>query len=193
MSIRAISKRELYKQIKEEFENKEISKDIKEIIDYTKISEKEYPIPVVKIAKNLGFIVVKQELDEDFRGYMAVSKKIEKKFGKDKIICVNSNDNLEYQRFTIAYEIVQYWLKFKKNTDDKNDINYYDVCRTTDINDGMEEQVNDYVINLLMPFKEFSRKYIELSNNKDKVEILMKYFEVPRRAVDLRVIELGLY
>ena len=43
-----------------------------------------------------------------------------------------------------------------------------------------------------MPTKEFKRKYNKLNGDDNRIEKLMGYFEVSRKAINLRIIELDL-
>lgn len=163
--------------------------DISEITDkiIRDLNINEYPIPIVKIVQALDFIVGKQKLQETFSGYIAIGEKIREKFGKDRFICVNSTDCIGHQRFTIAHELAHFLFDFKKSA------TYYNTYRTTDSDNKIEKRANAFAANLLMPAEEFRRIYNDiLADNEKKIEILMKYFEVSRRAIDLRIIELGL-
>ncbi len=177
-------KRELVKEIKKiPIENTNISDITDKIISYLNVNE--YPIPIVKIARAMNFIIGKQELDDTFSGYIAIGDKIQEKFEKDRLICVNSKDNLGHQRFTIAHELAHFLFDYRGGE-------YYNTYKTTDVNNSSEKRANKFAANLLMPTKEFKRKYNKLNGDDNRIEKLMGYFEVSRKAINLRIIELDL-
>ena len=170
-----------------------MSKDIENISDITQkiikdLKSKKFPIPIVKIMKELNFLVGMQELEDNLSGYIVISEDIVKKFGKDKLICVNSKDSLGHQRFTIAHELAHFLFDF--NPVQSNE--YYNTYRTDDVDNEKEQRANKFAANLLMPEEEFAKIYSDLCNDDEKFEKLIKYFEVSRRAIDRRIIELGL-
>lgn len=167
--------------------------DIENISDITQkiikdLKSKEFPIPIVKIMKELNFLVGMQELEDNLSGYIVISEDIVKKFGKDKLICVNSKDSLGHQRFTIAHELAHFLFDF--NPAQSNE--FYNTYRTDDVENEKEQRANKFAANLLMPEEEFTKIYNDLCNDDEKFEKLIKYFEVSRRAIDRRIIELGL-
>ena len=151
------------------------------IIDSLK--NKEFPIPIIKIMKELGFAVGVQKLPDPLSGYIAVSKDVEKKFKKDGIICVNSKDSLGHQRFTIAHELAHFLFDY--NIENKE---YYNTYNTNDVENDVEKRANTFAANLLMPEKEFKQKYLD----NWEIEALKKYFGVSERAIIKRVVELEL-
>ena len=60
--------------------------------------------------------------------------------------------------------------------------------------DSVELQINanKFAANLLMPEKEFEQQYNKYYNDIDLYAKLEEYFQVSRRAIDRRIIELGL-
>lgn len=167
--------------------------DIENISDITQkiikdLKSKEFPIPIVKIMKELNFLVGMQELEDNLSGYIVISENIVKKFGKDKLICVNSKDSLGHQRFTIAHELAHFLFDFNPAQSKE----YYNTYRTDDVNDENEKRANKFAANLLMPEDEFKKVYMQLYEDEEKFSKLIEYFEVSRRAIDRRIIELGL-
>jgi len=167
--------------------------DIENVSDITQkiikdLKSKEFPIPIVKIMKELNFLVGMQELEDNLSGYIVISEDIVKKFGKDKLICVNSKDSLGHQRFTIAHELAHFLFDFNPAQSRE----YYNTYRTDDVDNKNEQRANKFAANLLMPKEEFTKIYNDLRNDDEKFAKLIKYFEVSRRAIDRRIIELGL-
>lgn len=151
------------------------------------LKSKRYPIPIVNIMKELNFIVGKQRLEDDLSGYIVINDEIEKKFGKKKMICVNSNDSWGHQRFTIAHELAHYLFDYNMQEPE-----FYNTYRTTDVNNDIEIRANTFAANLLMPEKEFKKQYDKYYDDIDLYSKLEEYFQVSRRAIDRRIIELGL-
>lgn len=167
---------------------------IEKVSDITKkiiqdLKSQEFPIPIVKIMKELNFLVGTQELEDNLSGYIVIDNVVEKKFGKDRLICVNSKDSLGHQRFTIAHELAHFIFDYKPT---ENNLEYYNTYKTDDEDDEIERRANKFAANLLMPEDEFKRKYNELKNDDEKYIKLVEYFEVSRRAIDRRIVELGL-
>lgn len=150
------------------------------------LKSKEFPIPIVKIMKELNFLVGTQELEDNLSGYIVISEDIVKKFGNDKLICVNSKDSFGHQRFTIAHELAHFLFDYAPVQSDE----YYNTYRTDDVDDEKEQRANKFAANLLMPEEEFRAKYEELRYDDDKLAKLIKYFEVSKKAVLLRIREL---
>ena len=173
-------------------EIRKMPKDVDKISDITEkiindLKSKKYPIPIIKIMKELNFIVGKQRLEDDLSGYIVINDEIERKFGKKKMICVNSEDNWGHQRFTIAHELAHYLFDY-----DMKEPEFYNTYRTTEVNSEKEIRANKFAANLLMPEKEFKKQYNKFYNDIYIYSKLEEYFQVSRRAIDRRIIELGL-
>ena len=154
------------------------------------LNSKEFPIPIVKIMRELDFYVGMQELDDNLSGYIVIDKNLEKKFHKDKLVCVNSKDTLGHQRFTIAHELAHYIFDFNPESSEV----FYSAYMTDHADEIDEKRANKFAANLLMPKEEFENMYNKFckENESDLIEKLLNYFEVSKRAVELRIIELGL-
>lgn len=167
----------------------------------TMFSSGEYPVPVVGIAKNLGFKVFNMDMDDkNLSGMIAIDKKWKKTFGTDKVIVVNKMDSNEHNRFTIAHELAHYLFDSVPGGE------YYNTYRTDesqwDVNnkeiDDRERVANYFAANFLMPSLDFRRKYNEflnlgMINGSEQLESeLANYFGVPRTAVKIRFNELGI-
>ena len=167
-------------------------KEVEHISDITQkiiddLKTKEFPIPIIKIMKELGFIVGQQELEDELSGYIVISEDITKKFGKDRMICVNSKDSLGHQRFTIAHELAHFLFDY---SDEKAE--FYNTYRTDDVENEAEIRANRFAAELLMPEDEFLKQYKKMGNDVQIVTKLAEYFQVSNRAIDRRFIELGL-
>lgn len=170
-----------------EIKNMNMSKIANTIIDDLKT--KEFPIPIIKIMKELGFIVGQQELENELSGYIVIGNEVKEKFGANKLICVNSKDSLGHQRFTIAHELAHYLFDFNEGQ-----LEFYNTYRTNEVDSLEEERANQFAANLLMPEDEFKKVYDDLRSKSDSniFEKLVNHFQVSRRAIDRRIIELRL-
>lgn len=182
----------LVAQIKQ---NKNVTKD-----DMPSIANKilkayyieKMPVPIVQLAKKLCFSVFQQEFDKDnISGIIAIDPELREKFGNDKIITVNTKDNLGHQRFTIAHELAHYLFDFDENSSTQ----YYNAYDTTGSDNEIEERANFFAANLLMPRDEFVEKYNEYNGVFTLYDIVLKLsddFQVSASAIKKRIEELSL-
>lgn len=166
--------------------------DISNICNITKkiiddLKTKEFPIPIIKIMKELDFLVGQQELEDELSGYIVISDDVRKKFGKEKMICVNTKDSLGHKRFTIAHELAHYLFDYSRERAE-----FYNTYKTNDADNPREQRANRFAAELLMPEDEFMKQYKKLSGETQIVKKLAEYFQVSTRAIDRRFIELGL-
>lgn len=174
---------------------REMPNEINDLPEITKkiisdLKTKEFPVPIVKIMRELDFFVGMQELEDSLSGYIVIDKSLKDKFRKEKLVCVNSKDTLGHQRFTIAHELAHYIFDF----DPQNDEVFYSAYVTNQIDNKIEQRANKFAANLLMPEDEFEKIYkkIKKENDGNTIEKLVNYFEVSKKAVELRILELGL-
>ncbi len=185
-------KTSLVAQIKQ---NKNVKKnDMPSIADkiLKAYSIEKMPVPIVQLAKKLRFSVFQQEFDKDnISGIIAIDPELREKFGNDKIITVNTKDNLGHQRFTIAHELAHYLFDF----DDNASTQYYNAYDTTDSDNEIEDRANFFAANLLMPRDEFVKKYNEYIVTFTLYDMVLKLsddFQVSTSAIKKRIEELKL-
>jgi Zn-dependent peptidase ImmA (M78 family) len=164
--------------------------------------ESNYPVPVIGIAKELGFKVFEDDIeDEALSGMIAIDHSLNELFETDKIIIVNKKDSSEHKRFTIAHELAHYLFDADHNQDYYNTYQTNESSWSTDIDHTNREAVANYfAANLLMPALDFRKKYNKLlqeyGNTKTgKLQItsqLSSFFGVPQTAVQIRYKELQL-
>lgn len=142
-----------------------------------------FPIPIIKILKELDFLVISQKLEPTLGGYIAISNDIKKKYGNDKIVCINSDDQLGHQRFTLAHELAHYLFDFDDTMNE-----FFDTYDTRNEMNERERLANKFAANLLMPEKEFEKVYKSGKSIRD----IQEYFEVSQTAVIRRICELNL-
>lgn len=184
--------REVISRIRNNYTDYEqMSEAARELLTGVKMNE-FYPVQIIEIAKSLGFKVFEMSLPEDdLSGLIGIDLEYEEKFGTDKVIAVNSNDNYGHKRFTIAHEIAHYIFDF----DEKNQISYYDTYYTNEhSNTPQEKRANYFAACLLMPEKEFTKKYKEYHDENSLLETTKKLadvFKVSPEAVRRRLGEIN--
>lgn len=165
----------------------EIEKIVEDFIIKHNIDTSE-PVDIVKLARNLDFMVASFELPETEDGFVLIDKKTDKLFGlnTNKIIGVNENRTYEEKRFIVAHELGHYILHNKgelifahrenvkgKNIEE-NDADYFAAC-------------------ILMYNKLFIEAYkaiAGMTNELDeKISFLSRYFKVPEQSVLRRINE----
>lgn len=144
-------------------------------------------VPIVEIAKRMGFKIYQSRLESKLSGFIAVDEKIKKKLGSDKVIFVNINDELGHQRFVIAHELAHYLFDYDMESDEKE---YYNTYFKNSHKSFNEIRANQFAANLLMPREQFLQelKSIELVS-MDSIKELQKKFEVQEKAIFKRILE----
>lgn len=116
----------------------------------------DYPIPIVKIAENLGFIVVESPFDDDESGllYYDPNNSI------DKIILLNKDDIPTRKKFTIAHELGHYLNEYKTGV-------IYAHRNSNSSDPYYESEINSFASELLMPTK-ILKNFLEKIDYKSK-------------------------
>lgn len=145
------------------------------------------PIPIVKIAKEMGFKVFQQKMESELSGFIAVNNDYEEKLGSNRIISVNLNDEIGHQRFVIAHELAHYLFDYIGGEQQKV---YYNTYFKDSHDTVSEVRANQFAANLLMPKTRFSREL----NEKDIIDAnaiqkLKDSFQVQEKAVFKRIYE----
>ena len=176
------------KEKNEKFTIEDVENISKEILSQSKY-EKEKPIPIVKIAENMGFKVFQQILPQFLSGFIGIGKMTEKKFGHNKVICVNISDELGHQRFVIGHELGHYLFDY-----DGISPEYYDTYLKDNHVEFNEKRANKFSASLLMPFDDFQEEMSKIQKEKedDAVDILKERFEVQDKAAAKRMVEVAL-
>jgi len=159
-----------------------------------------YPVPIIGIAKKLGFRVYELDMEEKgLSGFIAIDQELRETFGSSQIIAVSTGEPNEHKRFTIAHELAHYLFDF---TDGQEYYNTYilDNAQKNEEKIDFEDRervANYFAANLLMPSLDFKRKFVELNSageTSGKGNITLKlanHFGVPETAVRIRYRELG--
>lgn len=147
-----------------------------EILSLLELEDKK--IDSVLLAKKLGFVVVTQNLDEKLRAYCTKSKQSLKKFGVDKIICVNSNDNFYVRRYYVIVEVIHYYISKGEEKEE-----YYHTIEDNCV-DAKERKLVSYI---LMPEKSFKIVYNRYSEYIYCISKVSEFFELPSEEVSYRI------
>lgn len=141
-------------------------------------------VPIVLIAKTLGFKIFHQNFESDLSGFIGIGDWIKQEYDHDKVICVNINDEVGHQRFVIAHELAHYFFDY-----DGKEKEYYDTYIKDSHKSDSEKLANKFAAELLMPKKIFLN---EINANKSKsniIEILKDKFLVQDKAITKRLCE----
>lgn len=143
------------------------------------------PVPVEKIAQNLGIEVKFEAAEDDLSGALIREPK-----GR-VVIGVNSAHHPNRQRFTIAHEIGHFILHrgMKLHVDEDFRVN----LRDGSVNDE-EVDANSFAAELLMPTEFVSRDTQKLGPiDQQGLERLARRYQVSSRAMEIRLTNLGLW
>ena len=148
------------------------------------------PISVEELARALDIDVRFSETSDDVSGALIRS-------ADSVVIAVNSAQHENRQRFTIAHELGHFLLHrgTKLHFDDDFRIDYRDAS-SSDATKREEIEANAFAASLLMPERILTRDWLRLTpDNKrvpDAVRILALRYRVSQKAMELRLVNLGL-
>lgn len=146
----------------------------------------EVPIPVERIASDLGAIVRHVPLDEELSGIIYIKN-------ERKIIGVNALHHIHRQRFTIAHEIGHLILHSDRierqvHVDKRFPVIFHRDAQSTQGIDRIEIEANQFAAALLMPEDIIRRvvgKQHEIDDNP--IETLARRLRVSRQALEFRI------
>jgi len=142
------------------------------------------PVPVERIAQNLGIEVRFEAAEDNLSGALIRETK-----GR-VVIGVNSDHHPNRQRFTIAHEIGHFILHkgMKLHVDEDFRVN----LRDGSVNDE-EIDANAFAAELLMPTEFIERDVQKLVRvDQQALERLARRYQVSSRAMEIRLTNLGL-
>lgn len=159
------------------------------------INDETDAIDVIKIAKELGFVVGNAGgLEDDVDGFIIVNKGRRRVLGQktDRLIGVNSSKELAWKRFIIAHEIGHYVLHYDESI---NKGMFAHREHRTGKNEG-ENEADFFAANLLMPRDKFEKRVNEMKakglTKEEMVLLLADKFCVTRIMTERRFGELKL-
>ena len=168
-----------------------ISNDILSMINYY---SGRCATPIVKIAKEFNFKTYKETLKDS--GDIHINGETAVKYGHDKIILVNRNDELFHQRFVVAHELAHYLFDFLGNVkyQDKN-ILFTDTYQKDKHETPQEKRANTFAAEIMMPKSLFIKQYniakVTESNHMFIVMYLSRYFETSIESIERRITEVS--
>lgn len=150
--------------------------------------------PIVKIAKMFDFKTYKESLRES--GDININGETKQKYGHDKVILVNKNEELFHQRFVVAHELAHYLFDFLGNStyEDKN-ILFADTYEKDKHETLQEKRANTFAAEIMMPKELFIKQYNvarrEVNNHMFIVLYLSRYFETSVESIEKRIKEVS--
>ena len=153
---------------------------------------KTAPVPVIRIAENLGFKVYTSGFkDSGIAGIMADSTTAVAPFKEKRVMVINKNDYATRQNFTIAHEIGHFVLHCN---DLKNFFERYKHGLDRGQRPEIENNANAFAAALLMPKKMITKLVEEKKHlSRDKIiNLICQNFIVSEKAANRRLIELNL-
>lgn len=170
------------------YKNREMEEISKQFL--SKLNDQEQydgPIPIVKIAKKLGFNVYQQDMEKELSGFIAIDPEIKQSMGNDKIIVVNVNDEIGHQRFVIAHELAHYLFDYEPKD---NVVEYYNTYYKDTHDSESEERANRFAAELLMPRERFVDEVLSKGPyTLDLIKDLQNSFQVQDKAIIKRLHE----
>ena len=153
--------------------------------------------PIVKIAKEFDFKTYKENLTDGKSGDIHINGETHSKYGHDKIILVNKNDELYHQRFVVAHELAHYLFEFLGNPDysDNNKI-FLDTYYKNKHETPQEKRANQFAAEILMPENLFLQQYaIAKRTDNNRMFLLLylsRFFETSVDSIEKRIMEVSL-
>ena len=171
------------KQHEKDFSNffnlKEIDSDA-EILLNQFLNNPEYGLsrvsnktPIIEIAKAMGFKIFTARFnDRNLSGTIGISKKLQGKYGSDKVIILNNQDTDKHILFTLAHEIAHYIFDYISDSSKE----YSNSYRTDESKNDSEIRANRFAASFLMPASSFSNAYRALLKDGFDKEKLFEHF-----------------
>ncbi len=140
----------------------------------------ELPIDPVRIARQLGILVLDAQLDDNVSGALV------KEIGHDPTILLNASDSPNRKRFTCAHELGH----FVRRPDNPDSYEYVDLRNSLSATGLSLEEVyaNNFAACLLMPEEDVKRLWNEGLREPE----LVVRFDVSQDAMHYRLANLGL-
>ena len=148
-----------------------------------------YPIPIVAIAKGMGFAVYSAEFGYGVFGIMMDCACPPMPFNEKRMICFNKNEYATRQSFVVAHEIAHFVLHCNEKDD------FYEKCVAGKAGkSAAEDMANIFARKLLMP-QRMVQELVDMLpvtiSRAQLVSIVAARFWVPEEVADLRLAEMG--
>jgi len=152
--------------------------------------------PIVKIAKEFNFKTYKETLKNGKSGDIHINGETTDKYGHNKIILVNKNEELFHQRFVVAHELAHYLFDFLGNSQfSDSKIIFVDTYQKDKHETLQEKRANAFAAEIMMPRELFIKQYniarMTDSNHMFIVMYLSRYFETSIESIERRIVEVS--
>lgn len=180
-----------------EYSLSEIIKIANDILKQIDCYSRRGATPIVKIAKEFDFKTYQETLKNGKSGDIHINGETSKKYGHDKIILVNKQDELFHQRFVVAHELAHYLFEFLGNPQysDSNVI-FVDTYRKDKHETPQERRANVFAAEIMMPRDLFIQQYKvarrESSNRMFILMYLSRFFETSIDSIEKRIMEVSM-
>lgn len=173
------------------------------ILEFSGLSDDQYPISPWTVAKKLGFKIYEASLSDGYAGMMmdvASTQDLPTGINEKRAIVLDNSQSLQEKSFTLAHEIGHFALHANVEED------FFDFrCKSTKAYEQMskserelkdqEDAADRFAAQLLMPQKIFTKTFYRLSEiykGQEVKEKLAGIFVVEDMAVEKRLEELNL-
>jgi len=157
-----------------------------------KFDSNELPVPIRKIAEQLGIKIHSYDLGENISGVLVIKN-------DQGTIGINPTEQPVRQRFTIAHELGHYVLHKNSNESIFIDKEYkvlFRDQRSSTGEDKREQEANAFAASILMPKKllveQIQNHFFDLTD-ENAVKRLAKMFNVSVIAMTIRISNLSLF
>lgn len=164
----------------------------KQILDSLEYNNFHGAVPIVKIAKKFGIGSFKEQVEnENIVGKLYVDGNTKSIYDYDKVILINPNNHLYYNRIIIATLLGYYLLDVMKhkNYQDKNIL----LCNEI-IHEDVYTIHEEFILNMMLPDEIFLEQ-LNIANRECsgflKSIYLSRYFEVPPECIKRKIRSLG--
>lgn len=172
----------------------EIRKIANDILSMTNFYSGRCATPIVKIAKLFDFKTYKESIKDS--GDININGDTRNKYGHDKVILVNKEDELFHQRFVIAHELAHYLFDYLGNpnyTDTR--IMFADTYQKDKHETAQEKRASTFAAEIMMPKELFIKQYNiamrEENNHMFIIMYLSRYFETSIDSIEKRIMEVS--
>lgn len=188
--------KELIEELKtsygKEYTNEEVDSIAKRILLEFGIDSEDCATPIVKIAKAFGFKTYRKTLDDGKSGDISINGETKERYGYEKVIFVQKEDELYQQRFVVAHELAHYLFDYLGNPEYENGLLFTDTYMKDHHDSEHEQRANRFAAAILMPEEVFIKQYNiaqEYQNRLFTRMYLSEFFETRQDSIDRRIVE----
>lgn len=174
-----------------EYSLEEMRKIANDILNTTRNYSGRCATPIVRIAKSFDFKTYRENLKES--GDININGETKEKYGHDKVILVNKDEELFHQRFVVAHELAHYLFDYLGNPDCENTNILFteNYIKDQQPKTSREQQANTFAAEIMMPKDLFIKQYNiakrEENNHMFIVMYLSRYFETSIDSIEKRI------